>query len=176
MKDPRLDLVRSRIRDVADFPKPGILFKDITPLLSDGVAFRTTIDLLAEQVRPLRADVVVGIESRGFLFGTPLAIALGLGFVPVRKPGKLPSAATRVEYDLEYGTDAVEMHTDALTKGTRVLVVDDVIATGGTARATIELVRRLGAEAVGAAFLIELTFLEGGARLAPVPIFSLVRY
>jgi len=174
--DPRLDLIRSRIRDVADFPKPGILFKDITPLLADAVAFRTAIDLLAEQVRPLQPEVVVGIESRGFLFGTPLAIALGVGFGPVRKPGKLPSAATRVDYELEYGTDAVEMHTDALAQGTRVLVVDDVIATGGTARATIQLVRHLGAEPVGAAFLIELTFLEGGAKLAPVPIVSLARY
>ena len=167
---------RDWIRDVPDFPKPGILFKDITPLLADAVAFRTAIDLLAEQVRPLQPDVVVGIESRGFLFGTPLAIALGVGFVPVRKPGKLPSAATRVDYDLEYGTDAVEMHTDALEHGARALVVDDVIATGGTARATLELVRRLGADPVGAAFLIELTFLEGGARLVPVPIVSLVRY
>lgn len=174
--DPRIDLIRSRIRDVPDFPKPGILFKDITPLLSDGVAFRTAIDLLAERVRPLRPEVVVGIESRGFLFGTPLAVALGVGFVPVRKPGKLPSAATRVEYELEYGTDAVEMHTDALAHRERALVVDDVIATGGTARATLELVQRLGADPIGAAFLIELAFLEGGAKLAPVPVVSLVRY
>lgn len=176
MNDPRLDLVRSRIRDVPDFPKPGILFKDITPLLADAVAFRTAIDLLAEQARALAPEVIVGIESRGFLFGAPLATALGLGFVPVRKPGKLPSATTRVDYDLEYGTDAVEMHTDALSHGARALVVDDVIATGGTARATCELVTRLGAQAIGAAFLIELTFLEGGAKLAPVPTIALVRY
>ncbi|MDQ3034801.1 MAG: adenine phosphoribosyltransferase [Myxococcota bacterium] len=174
--DPRLELVRSRIRDVADFPKPGILFKDITPLLSDPLAFRASIDLLAEQVRPLAPEVIVGIESRGFLFGAPLACALGLGFVPVRKPGKLPSATTRIDYDLEYGTDAVEMHTDALTSGARVLVVDDVIATGGTAIATCELVRRLGAVPVGLALLIELSFLAGAAKLAPVPVVALVRY
>ncbi|UJR79966.1 adenine phosphoribosyltransferase [Sandaracinus amylolyticus] len=174
--DPRVDLIRSRIRDVADFPKPGILFRDITPLLSDGIAFRTAIDLLAEQARPLAPEVIVGIESRGFLFGAPLATALGIGFVPVRKPGKLPHATTREEYDLEYGTDAVEMHTDALSHGTRVLVVDDVIATGGTARATCKLVKRLGGELVGAAFLIELTFLDGGAKLAPIPTIALLRY
>jgi adenine phosphoribosyltransferase len=176
MIDPRLDLIRSRIRDVPDFPKSGILFKDITPLLADPVAFRTSIDLLAEQVHALAPEVVVGIESRGFLFGAPLACTLGLGFVPVRKPGKLPSATTRVDYDLEYGTDAVEMHTDALSHGARALVVDDVIATGGTARATCELVRRLGAQPIAAAFLLELTFLDGGAKLAPIPTVALVRY
>lgn len=174
--DPRIDLVRSRIRDIPDFPKPGILFRDITPLLGDTVAFRTSIDLLAEQVRPLAPDVVVGIESRGFLFGAPLAYTLGIGFVPVRKPGKLPHETTRVDYDLEYGTDAVEMHSDAIARGTRVLVVDDVIATGGTARATCELVKRLGGDIVGAAFLIELSFLDGGAKLAPIPTISIVRY
>jgi adenine phosphoribosyltransferase len=174
--DPRVELVRSHIRAIPDFPKPGILFRDITPLLSDTVAFRTSIDLLAERVRVLAPEVIVGIESRGFLFGAPLAYTLGIGFVPVRKPGKLPHATTRVDYDLEYGTDAVEMHTDAIGHGTRVLVVDDVIATGGTARATCELVRRLGGELVGAAFLIELSFLDGGAALAPVPTVSLVRY
>ena len=174
--DPRIDLVRSRIRDIADFPKPGILFRDITPLLGDTVAFRTSIDLLAERVRPLAPEVVVGIESRGFLFGAPLAYTLGIGFVPVRKPGKLPHATTRVEYELEYGTDAVEMHSDAIARGTRVLVVDDVIATGGTAVATCELVKRLGGDLVGAAFLIELSFLDGGAKLAPIPTVSLVRY
>jgi adenine phosphoribosyltransferase len=174
--DPRIDLIRSRIRDVKDFPKPGILFKDITPLLSDAVAFRAAIDVLAERSRELRPDVVVGIESRGFIFGAPLATALGVGFVPVRKPGKLPHATTKVEYDLEYGTDAVEMHTDALSAGHRALVADDVIATGGTARATCELVKRLGATPVAAAFLIELSFLDGGAKLAPVPIIHVVRY
>lgn len=174
--DPRIDLVRSRIRDVADFPKPGILFRDITPLLGDTVAFRTSIDLLAEKVRPLAPEVIVGIESRGFIFGAPLAYALGIGFVPVRKPGKLPHATTRVEYALEYGTDAVEMHSDAIAQGTRTLVVDDVIATGGTAVATCELVKRLGGDLVGAAFLIELGFLDGGAKLAPIPTVSIVRY
>lgn len=174
--DPRIDLVRSRIRDVPDFPKPGILFRDITPLLGDTVAFRTSIDLLAEQVRPLAPEVVVGIESRGFLFGAPLAYALGIGFVPVRKPGKLPHVTEREEYELEYGTDAVEMHGDAISRGTRVVVVDDLIATGGTARATCKLVARLGGELVGAAFLIELAFLDGGAKLAPIPTVSILRY
>src|SRR5262245_28042809 len=124
--DPRLDLVRSRIRDVPDFPKPGILFKDITPLLRDAKAFAASIDVLAERVAPLRPEAIVAIESRGFLFGAPLATAMGLGFVPVRKPGKLPHATTKVEYALEYGTDAVEMHTDALAAGVRAVVVDDV--------------------------------------------------
>jgi adenine phosphoribosyltransferase len=174
--DPRLDLVRSRIRDVPDFPKPGILFRDITPLLADRAAFKAAIELLAERTRSLAPDVVVGIESRGFLFGAPLALALGVGFVPVRKPGKLPHARARVEYALEYGTDAVEMHTDALSHGQRALIVDDVIATGGTARATCDLVERLGAAPVAAAFLIELSFLDGAARLAPVPTVALVRY
>ena len=174
--DPRLELVRSHIREIQDFPKPGILFRDITPLLGSDRVFRAAIDLLAEHARALRPDVLVGIESRGFLFGAPLAIALGVGFVPVRKPGKLPHTKSRVQYELEYGTDAVEMHTDALHRGSRALVVDDVIATGGTARATCQLVRQVGAEPVGAAFLIELTALAGGATLAPVPILSVVKY
>ncbi len=174
--DPRLELVRTRIRDVADFPKPGIMFKDITPLLSDPLAFRAAIDLLAERVRPLAPEMILGIESRGFLFGAPLACALGVGFVPVRKPGKLPGATTRVSYDLEYGTDSIEIHTDSIASGARVLVVDDVIATGGTAVATCELVRRLGADPIAVALLIELSFLRGGAKLAPVPTIALVSY
>lgn len=176
MTDSRADLIRARIRDVRDFPKPGIVFKDITPMLGDPRAFDAAIALLADAARPLEADVVVAIESRGFLFGAPLALRLGAGFVPVRKPGKLPSATTRVEYDLEYGTDAIEMHTDAFSHGARVLVVDDVIATGGTAAATCELVRRLGGHVVGAAFLIELAFLGGADRLGGAPVIAAVRY
>ncbi len=174
-QDSRVILARSRVRQVADFPKPGILFKDITPMLADAEAFRGCIGWLAEAVRPLAPDVVVAIESRGFLFGAPLALALGVGFVPVRKPGKLPHVTTRVDYDLEYGSDAVEMHSDALRPGARVLVVDDVIATGGTARAACELVRRLGAEPVGAAFFLEIAALGGGALLAPIPTVVMLR-
>ena len=168
--------LRSLVRAVPDFPQTGILFRDVTPLLKDAAAFNTALDAMQEYVAARNAEAIVAIESRGFLFGAPLATRLGLPFVPVRKPGKLPSARTRVDYELEYGTDAVEMHTDALSHGERALIVDDVIATGGTARATAELVRRLGAQPVGAAFLIELAFLEGGAKLAPIPIASLVRY
>jgi adenine phosphoribosyltransferase len=174
--DPRLELVRSRVRDIADFPKPGVGFKDITPLLGDAVALRTAVELLSERIAELRAEAIVAIESRGFLFGAPLATKLGLGLVPVRKPGKLPHATTRMEYALEYGTDAIEMHTDALVGGARVLVVDDVIATGGTALAACGLVERLGAQVVGAAFLIELSFLGGAARLAPRRVESVIKY
>jgi adenine phosphoribosyltransferase len=176
MTDPRLELVRSRIRAVPDFPKPGILFRDITPLLADGAAWRTAIDLLEEAVRDLRPEVIVAIESRGFLFGAPLATKLGVGLVPVRKPGKLPHQKSRVEYALEYGTDALEMHSDALAKGQRVLVVDDVIATGGTAGAACELVRRAGADPVGCAFFVELSFLDGKKKLEPVESRAVVVY
>ena len=175
MSDARLERIRAALLDVPDFPKPGIVFKDITPLLADASVFETTIDLLAEAIAPHEPDVVVGIESRGFLFGPALALRLGKGFVPVRKPGKLPRATHRVEYALEYGTDALEMHVDALPSGARVVVVDDVLATGGTARATGELVRRAGGSVVGYAFLIELGFLGGAGKLAPASVTGLVR-
>lgn len=168
-------LTRS-IRDVPDFPKPGILFKDITPLLADARLFAEVVDQIAEAVADRRIDRVVGVESRGFIFGAPLALRLGCGFVPVRKPGKLPYRTIRVAYDLEYGTDAVEAHEDAIAAGERVLVVDDVLATGGTAEATLDLVRRLGGDIVGAAFVVELAFLNGRERLADVPVLSLVRF
>lgn len=174
--EARVELLRSRVRDVPDFPKPGILFKDITPLLQDAKAFRLAIEVLAERCQALSPQTIVAIESRGFLFGAPLALELGIGFVPVRKPGKLPSARTRVDYTLEYGTDAVEMHDDALESNTRALLVDDVIATGGTAAATLELIRKLGAQPVGAAFLIDLAFLGGAEKLAPVPVIAPLRY
>lgn len=174
--DPRITLLSEHVRDIPDFPKPGILFKDITPLLADSTALRVSIEVLADKCRDLRPDVVVGIESRGFLFGVPLAMALGAGFVPVRKPGKLPYKRARIEYALEYGSDALEMHEDAVTPGQRVLVVDDVIATGGTARATCQLIRQAGAEPIACAFLIELSFLDGGAKLAPVPTIAALRY
>ena len=174
--DERLQYVHSHIRNVPDFPKPGILFKDITPLLGDARAFATAIDLLAERYTGAKIDTVVGIESRGFLFAAPLAVRLGAGFVPARKPGKLPSKTDSVAYALEYGTDCLEMHSDAIREGSRVLIVDDVIATGGTAWATIELVRRQGGEVVCAAFLLELSFLSGRARIAPSEPFALITY
>ena len=165
-----------RIRDVPDFPKAGILFKDITPLLLDASAFRRAVELMAGPFRGAEVTRVVSIESRGFLLGAPIALALDAGLVPIRKPGKLPSERGRVEYALEYGTDALEMHSDAVGARDRVLVVDDVLATGGTAEAAAKLVRAHGAAVVGFTFLIELDFLKGRARLAGEPVESLLHY
>src|SRR2546427_7928820 len=156
--------ISRRIRDVPDFPKPGILFKDITPLLLDPKAFRRAVELMSTPFAGAGATRVVSIESRGFLLGAPVALALDAGLVPIRKPGKLPAARGRVEYALEYGTDALEMHRDAMTRADRVLIVDDVLATGGTAEAAAKLVRAHGAEVVGFTFLIELDFLKGLER------------
>jgi adenine phosphoribosyltransferase len=172
----KLELVTQHVRAVPDFPKPGILFRDITPLLGHPEAFAASIDLLKEAVSDLRVETIVAIESRGFLFGAPLALALGCSLVPVRKPGKLPHAKRRVEYALEYGTDALEMHEDAIAAGARTLIVDDVIATGGTAAAAAELVRQVGGEPVGHAFFIELAFLEGRTKLAPLPVRAALTY
>ena len=167
--------LKAAIRDVPDFPKPGIVFKDITTLLKEPALFRRTIDLLAVLCGDLPCDKVVAIESRGFILGGALAERLGAGFVPVRKKGKLPAATRRHEYDLEYGTDCVEIHEDALVPGDHVLVVDDVIATGGTAQATGRLVEGLGAKVSAFVFLVELTFLKGRARLDG-RVLSLIRY
>jgi len=164
------------VHDVPDFPKPGIVFKDITPLLANASAMREVIDTMASHARELRTDAVVAIESRGFWFGAPLAVALGVPFVPVRKPGKLPRSTHRETYALEYGTDALEMHQDALPLGTRALIVDDVLATGGTAAAVVALLKRAGLHPIGALFLIELTFLEGAAKLGDLPTRALLRY
>jgi adenine phosphoribosyltransferase len=164
------------IRDIPDFPKPGIVFKDITPLLLDPGAFRGTIELMAAPFRSARVTRVVSIESRGFLLGAPIALALEAGLVPIRKPGKLPAATGRVEYALEYGTDALEMHRDAVSGSDRVLIVDDVLATGGTAGAAAKLVRAHGAHVVGFTFLIELDFLKGRARLENERIEALLHY
>ena len=166
----------SRIRDIADFPKPGIQFKDITTLLKDGPSFKAAIDGLLAQIGDRKVDAVVGMESRGFIFGAPVAYALGVGFVPVRKLGKLPAEVVSVEYDLEYGSATLEMHKDALSPGARVLVVDDLLATGGTVAGTIELVKQLQGEIVALAFLIEITFLKGRERLAGHDIVTLIRY
>jgi adenine phosphoribosyltransferase len=168
--------LRDRIRDIPDFPKKGIVFKDITPVLADAALFRRVIEALADHYRAERVSKVVGIESRGFLFAAPLAIALGAGLAIVRKPGKLPWRTVREVYELEYGEDALEMHLDALGSGERTLVVDDVLATGGTANAVGRLVTGQGAELVGYAFLLELGFLQGARRLGPHKVHALVRY
>lgn len=164
------------VRDVPDFPKSGVLFRDITPVLAAPEAFRDVIDLLAAPYVHAEVDVVLGIESRGFMFAAPLALQLSAAFVPVRKPGKLPCATTRVEYALEYGSDALEMHKDAFFPGARVLVVDDVIATGGTAKAALDLARNHGATLVGAAFFVELGFLKGRDLLGDVAVSSVLMY
>lgn len=166
----------SKIRDVPDFPKPGILFKDITTLLKDGQAFKASIDGLLDRVRGKRIDVVVGMESRGLIFGAPIAYALGVGFVPVRKLGKLPAEVVSVEYDLEYGSATLEMHRDAIRPGQRVLIVDDLLATGGTVAGTIELVKQLHGEIVALAFLVELRALRGRDRLDGYDITTLIEY
>jgi adenine phosphoribosyltransferase len=170
--------LKSLIRDIPDFPKPGIMFRDITTLLSHAEGLRYTIDALTESCHQasLTPDYVVGMESRGFLFGVPLAYQLQAGFVPVRKPGKLPAAVHQVEYELEYGSDRLEIHQDALMAHHRVLIVDDLIATGGTAKATAELLAQIGCEVLGFAFVIELTALGGRQQLPDLPIISLVEY
>jgi adenine phosphoribosyltransferase len=168
--------LRERIREIADFPRAGIGFKDITPLLADPVAFAQAVDSLAEYARPLRVDCVVAAEARGFLLGPALALALGAGFVLARKPGKLPYETISAEYLLEYGAGQLEMHTDAVHSGKRVLVHDDLLATGGTAKALCELVEELGGEVVGCGFLVELAFLNGRERLAPYDAHALLAY
>jgi adenine phosphoribosyltransferase len=168
--------LRSLIRDIPDFPKPGIVFKDITPLLLDPAATDAAVRQLAEWARPRAVDFVVAAEARGFILGAALARELGAGFVPARKPGKLPSDTISAEYILEYGIDALEVHADALAHGARVLVHDDLLATGGTARALAELVEKLGAEVVGCSFLVELAFLGGRDRLAGFDVQALVTY
>jgi adenine phosphoribosyltransferase len=165
----------SRIRDIPDFPKPGILFKDITTLLKDGDSFKAAVDGLMERIGKREVDVVVGMESRGFIFGAPIAYNLGVGFVPVRKLGKLPADVVSVEYDLEYGSATLEMHRDALRPGAKVLVVDDLLATGGTVAGTIELVKQLKGEIVALAFLIELVALKGRDKLAGYDIVTLIQ-
>jgi adenine phosphoribosyltransferase len=168
--------IRGAIRDIPDFPKPGIVFKDITPLLSNGPLFGKTIDLIAERYRGQKIDTVLGIESRGFIFGSALAYKLGAGFSVVRKPGKLPYETHSASYDLEYGKDTLEIHIDAVAPNSRVIIADDLIATGGTAAATAELVSKLGATVVECAFVIELSFLNGREKLKPHGVFSVLQY
>jgi adenine phosphoribosyltransferase len=174
--DSVTEILKSRIRQVPDFPKAGILFYDITTLLGQGEGFRAAIDALSQPYVGKGIAQVVAIESRGFILGAAVADRLGVGFVPVRKPGKLPARRVRVTYDLEYGTDCVEIHEDAIAAGAPVLVVDDVLATGGTARATVELVERVGGNVVGVAFLIELAFLNGRAKLPGRDVYAVLSY
>jgi len=168
--------LRAKIRDIKDFPTEGILFKDITTLLKDGPAWRFAVDSLASHYQKERVEIVVGVESRGFIFGGAIAHQLNAGFVPVRKLGKLPGKTIEVEYELEYGRDALAMHEDAIKPGQRVLAVDDLLATGGTMRATLRLVEQLGGHVVGVAFMIELAFLKGRDKLRNYPLHSLITY
>ena len=171
-----MDNLKSKIRHVPDFPKPGILFYDITTLLQDPLGFREAIDAVAAPFAGKGIDLVVGIESRGFIFGSAVADRLGAGFAPVRKPGKLPSTTMRTTYELEYGSDTLEIHDDAIKAGQRVLIVDDLLATGGTARAAADLVQRLGGDVRGLAFLIELVALNGRDKLAGQTLHSVLKY
>jgi adenine phosphoribosyltransferase len=170
------DDLRKLIREVPDFPKPGILFYDITTLLKDPTAFRQVIDRMVEQVRGTEIDVVVGMESRGFIFSAPIAYQLNAGFVPVRKLGKLPAETIEVEYALEYGTATLEIHRDAIQEGQRVLIVDDLLATGGTVKGTIELIHRLGGQVAGLSFMVELSALHGREQLSEFTINALLTY
>jgi len=173
---PADGMLEGLIRDIPDFPKPGVVFKDITPLLADTVAFRSTVDGLSDAFAGLEVDRVLGVEARGFIIAAPVAYHFGAGFVPVRKAGKLPWQIEREEYELEYGTDLLEVHRDAVRPGERVLIIDDVLATGGTAAATARLVDKLGGEVIGFGFVIELLFLGGRSQLGSVPVHSLVTY
>jgi len=171
-----MDSLKSKIRSVPDFPKPGIMFYDITTLLRDKDGFQKVIESLAKPFEVKRIDVVVGVESRGFILGGAVADRLGAGFAPVRKKGKLPSKTVQETYDLEYGTDCLEIHSDAVEPGQRVLIIDDVLATGGTAAATIALIRKLGGDVQALAFLVELEFLNGRSKLGKEPVYSVLKY
>lgn len=175
-KPANCDELKKLIREVPDFPKKGILFYDITTLLKDKVGFATLIDALSERYIGKKIELVLGMEARGFIFGPALAYRLNAGFVPVRKPGKLPAETVKVSYDLEYGSNSLEVHKDAIAKGQRVLIVDDLLATGGTAVATAELAHGLGAQIAGLAFVVELDFLKGREKLAQYDVFSLLHY
>ncbi len=171
-----MDGLKKLIREVPDYPKPGILFYDLTTLLKDKQGFHTLVDALCSHYATAQVDIVAGIEARGFIFAPALAYRLGAGFVPIRKPKKLPAKTAKVTYDLEYGTDSMEIHEDAIQPKQRVIVCDDLLATGGTAAAAVKLVRQLGGEVVGTAFAVELTFLKGRTKLPGLDIFSLIQY
>ena len=171
-----MEALKKYIRDIPDFPKKGIVFKDITPLLISPEGLKLTMDTFYEKYKDQKIDKIIGVESRGFIFAPALAMMLGAGFVPVRKPGKLPYKTISIEYELEYGTDTLEIHTDAIEKGDKVLIVDDLIATGGTAKAVADMVKQLGGEIVDLAFLVELSFLNPQKVLGDLPVFSLIKY
>jgi adenine phosphoribosyltransferase len=174
--DERIAKIKARIREIKDYPREGILFKDITPVVRDNECLRFSLDLLSEPFQDRGITTVLGMESRGFIFGVAVAERLGAGFVPIRKPGKLPAETIYEEYELEYGKDRLEMHRDALSPNDRVLIVDDLLATGGTANATLKLARSTGAEIIGASFLIELEFLKGRDKLGNIDVISIIRY
>ncbi|HET9419416.1 MAG TPA: adenine phosphoribosyltransferase [Chthoniobacterales bacterium] len=176
MAGGNIDNLRAALRDVPDFPKKGIIFKDITPILSDPALFRQSIDLFLERCRGIKIDKIVGIDARGFLFGSTVAYELGVGFIPIRKRGKLPYRTETAKYSLEYGEAEMEMHIDAITRGERVVLVDDLLATGGTSAAAAALIKKVGGELVEAQFLIELEFLHGRERLAPVTVTAFLKY
>lgn len=176
MTPTTIETVKVTIRDIPDFPKQGIIFKDITPVLQDPKTFRFVMDVFIQELRKMKIDYVVGIESRGFIFSPVIAYQLGAGFIPVRKKGKLPYKTEQISYDLEYGSAILEIHADALKKGSRVVIVDDLLATGGTALAAAKLVEKLGGKVVKFAFVVELDFLKGREKLAPHDVFSLIHY
>ena len=171
-----LETLRARVRDVPDFPKKGIIFKDITPILQDGVLFRASIDLFLEQCRGKQIDKVVGIDARGFLFGSAVAYELGIGFVPLRKKGRLPYKTESASYTLEYGEAEMELHIDAITAGEKIVLIDDLLATGGTSASAVTLIKKVGGELIEAIFLIELEFLQGRKKLGPTPVSSFLAY
>jgi adenine phosphoribosyltransferase len=176
MDEVACEKIAAAVRDVPDFPKPGIIFKDITPVLADGALFRESVDLFLRACEPLRPDKIVGIDARGFLFGSAVAYQLGIGFIPVRKKGKLPFQSKEASYTLEYGEATVEMHVDAVNPGDRIVLIDDLLATGGTSAAAAKLISEAGGKLLEAQFLIELTFLSGRAHLDPVPVRAFLRY
>ena len=176
MESHVLEKVRAGVRDVPDFPKKGIIFKDITPILKDGELFRLSIDLFLEQCRGKKVDKIVGIDARGFLFGSAVAYELGVGFVPLRKKGRLPYKTESAKYSLEYGEAEMELHIDAITGGEQIVLIDDLLATGGTSASAAALIRKVGGELVAAIFLIELEFLHGRKKLEPTPIVSFLKY
>ena len=176
MAADKIATLRAGVRDISDFPKKGIIFKDITPILKDGALFRSSVDLFLEQCRGKRIDKIVGIDARGFLFGSAVAYELGIGFVPLRKKGRLPYQTESAKYSLEYGEAEMELHIDAITPGEQVLLIDDLLATGGTSASAVALIRKVGGELVAAIFLIELEFLHGRKKLEPTPVISFLRY
>ena len=176
MDSDQIDKLRRGVRDVPNFPKKGIVFKDITPILKDGPLFRASVDLFLDQCRERKIDKVVGIDARGFLFGSAVAYELGIGFVPLRKKGRLPYKTESAKYSLEYGEAEMELHIDAITRGERIVLIDDLLATGGTSASAATLIEKVGGELVAAMFLIELEFLHGREKLAPTPIISFLKY